>query len=268
WKEDELLVPWCRERVALNLGKSDKQQLHPFGPGYIFRAGVKQITGLPIRGVLWYQGESNAEKPDQYRLLFPKMVQSWRRSWQQEQLPFLVVQLSSIQRPGWEQFRDMQRSLSEEIPHCSLVVSSDLGDSLNVHPIRKKEIGERLAAQVLTSLYGLHNYRISPRPVSAKVQGQTIVVSFDPVSPLTTRDGKSVRELEMSDEMGCFVPVQGEIQDNQLILAKRHSSQGTIRYGWKPFSRGNLVSSGMLPVSTFQIHYNSEISNHWHYGKI
>ena len=92
----------------------------------------------PIRGVIWYQGESNAHNWEAHEKLFKLLVNSWRKNWNDACLPFYYVQLSSLNRPSWPWFRDSQRRMLNEISHIGMAVSSDHGDSLDVHPICKK----------------------------------------------------------------------------------------------------------------------------------
>ena len=137
WKNSDFIMPWVRERAKKNIELSnDPLQRHPYEPCYTYAAGISKFIHTPIKGVLWYQGESDAHNVDLYAYNFKHLVSSWRNLWK-ENLPFYFVQLSSIDRPSWPYFRDMQRRLSLEIPNTFMAVSSDLGDSLNVHPTFK-----------------------------------------------------------------------------------------------------------------------------------
>ena len=96
-----------------------------------------------MAGTIWYQGESNAHNIENHERLFGYLVDSWRRQFDSPGMPFLMVQLSSINRPSWPAFRDSQRRLASRIPGVGMAVSSDLGDSLDVHPRNKRPVGER-----------------------------------------------------------------------------------------------------------------------------
>ena len=158
WTQNDFIQDWVRERALTNLQKkTDKLQRHPYEPCYLYETGIQTLEQYPIKGVIWYQGESNAHNMEAHEKLFSLLVQSWRRNWQSPELPFYFVQLSSLNRPSWPWFRDSQRQLMQQIPHTGMAVSSDKGDSLDVHPRDKRPIGERLAHWALHKEYGFSN---------------------------------------------------------------------------------------------------------------
>ncbi|MBX9807951.1 MAG: sialate O-acetylesterase, partial [Flavobacteriaceae bacterium] len=153
WRKSDFIQPWVRERADVNLkNATNTKQRHPYDPCYNFEAGVQVFTKFPIKGIIWYQGESNAHNIELYEHLLPTLVQSWRKAWSSN-LPFYYVQLSGIDRPSWPEFRDMQNRLQKQIPNSGMAVSMDYGDALNVHPINKKEVAERLARLALHYTY-------------------------------------------------------------------------------------------------------------------
>ena len=100
----------------------------------LFEAGILPLAQFPIKGVIWYQGESNAHNKDAHSKLFPLLVKSWRTEFNNPQMPFYYVQLSSINRPSWGWFRDSQRRLMKVVPHSGMAVSYDYGHPSDVHP--------------------------------------------------------------------------------------------------------------------------------------
>jgi hypothetical protein len=255
WFGNDLVMEWCRLRAMKNISHSDiLLQRHPFMPGYIFETGISAFTSIPVRGVIWYQGESNAHNVEHYEAVFPELVNSWRRAWCDEKLPFIFAQLSSIQRPGWEQFRDAQRRLALKIPFTGMVVTSDFGDSLNVHPIHKKEIGHRFALQALQKVYGKEVKADGPLPLKAEIHDHQLEISFSNL--LSTSDSKPLKELEVAREDGVFYPAQGVLNSNKILVQTKNQEIKQVRYGWKPFSHGNLTSGEGLPASTFIITVN------------
>jgi len=256
WFSNNLVMEWCRQRALKNISNSDHPvQRHPFMPGYIFDAGISAFSGFPIRGVIWYQGESNAQNVEHYEVVFPELIRSWRQSWHNEKLPFICAQLSSIQRPGWEHFRDAQRKMALNIPYSGMVVTSDLGDSLNVHPIHKKEIGHRFVLQALKKVYGKNVAADGPLPVEALMRNNLLEISFN-TNQLTTSDSKPVKELEVARQDGVFYEAAGVLKQNKIIVQTINQDIKQVRYGWKPFSHGNLTSGEGLPASTFIITIN------------
>ena len=135
WRENDFIMDWVRQRAGENIAKAtDKLQRHPYEPAYLFEAGILPLAKYPIKGVIWYQGESNAHNKDAHSKLFPLLVKSWRNEFGYSHLPFYYVQLSSINRPSWGWFRESQRRLMKVVPHSGMAVSYDYGHPTDVHP--------------------------------------------------------------------------------------------------------------------------------------
>ncbi len=259
WSSNDFIMEWCRQRAMANISSGNNLlQRHPYMPAYIFEAGISRFQGYPVKGVLWYQGESNAHNMEHHEVVFPELIRSWRQFWKNDKLPFVFAQLSSIQRPGWELFRDSQRRMAGEIPACYMSVTSDLGDSLNVHPIRKKEVGHRLALQALQKVYGQAVKADGPMPLKAtRVGKSSIEIIFNQDQKLQTSDGQSLLELDAAGSDEVFYSISGELKDNKItILNKTDQDIRQVRYGWRPFSRGNLINCYGLPASTFSLIVN------------
>ncbi|NWJ52526.1 MAG: sialate O-acetylesterase [Bacteroidetes bacterium] len=252
WRKNDMIQDWCRERVDLNTALShNPQQRHPFEPAYIFESGISMIAPFPIRGTIWYQGESNAHNLELHELILPALIQSWRNIWNNPQLPFLFAQLSSLSRPSWSSFRDSQRKLSESIPYCGMIVTSDLGDSLDVHPTRKKEIGKRFSLLALHNVYHQSVNASGPTLHKIKTNEDKIILTFSNARKLGTSDAKKLREFELAGADQIFRSVDAKIKGNKIIISITNQRYYWVRYGWKPFSRGNLINEDGLPASTF-----------------
>lgn len=255
WTQNDFIQDWVRGRAALNVKKSTyKQQRHPYEPCYLYESGIRPLQQFPIKGIIWYQGESNAHNKEAHEKLFKLLVESWRKNWGDAGLPFYFVQLSSIDRPSWTWFRDSQRLLMAEIANTGMAVSSDRGDSLDVHPKQKKEVGERLAAWALNKTYGYKNVIPSgPLYKSVRFDGKNVYVSFDYAEGLSASDGKPIRTFEVAGEDGLFHPAQAVVEKNQIkVWSDKVKNPKTVRYGWQPFTRANLVNGAGLPASTFR----------------
>lgn len=255
WTQNDFIQDWVRGRAALNVKKStDKLQRHPYEPCYLYESGIRPLEQFPIKGIIWYQGESNAHNREAHEKLFKLLVESWRKNWGDANLPFYFVQLSSIDRPSWTWFRDSQRHLMEEIPHTGMAVCSDRGDSLDVHPKMKKEVGERLAAWALNETYERKNVVPSgPLYKSMQVKGEAAYLSFDYADGLTTSDGQPIRTFEVAGEDESFYPAQAVVENGKLkVWSDKVKNPKTVRYGWQPFTRANLVNGAGLPASTFR----------------
>ena len=254
WLHNDFIQGWVRGRAAKNL-THDTTHLgrHPYEPCYLYESGILPLQQYPIKGVIWYQGESNAHNMEAHEQLFHLLVDSWRANWQNPQLPFYFVQLSSLSRPSWTWFRDSQLRLMKSIPNTGMAVSSDQGDSLNVHPTNKQPVGERLARWALHRTYG---HAITPSgPVfeSVATDGEALVVSFAYGDGLRTSDGKSPSCFEIAEEDGLYYPAQVTIEGNKVRLTcPKLKSPRYVRYAWQPFTRANLVNKDGLPASTFR----------------
>lgn len=260
WFSNNLVMPWCRERALKNIGQENHlSQFHPYMPSYIYSSAISSFSGFPVKGVLFYQGESNVHNPEFYEYLFPELVNSWRRSWNISDLPFYFAQISSIDRTEWPNFRNVQRRLSQSVTHSGMVVTSDLGDSLNVHPIRKREVGERFARLVLNKVYGQNIECYGPEVREFNQQGEQISIQFNHANKLFTSDQAAVREFEVAGNDGIFKPVNAVIHNKEILIQTEIGEVQKIRYGWKPFSRGNLVNEAGLPASTFVIERNKKL---------
>lgn len=255
WKGNDFIQDWVRGRAALNVKKATgKFQRHPYEPCYLYEAGIRPLEQFPVKGVIWYQGESNAHNREAHEKLFTLLVESWRKNWKNPELPFYFVQLSSLNRPSWPWFRDSQRHLMERIPHTGMAVSSDKGDSLDVHPKHKQEVGERLAAWALNQVY--HRSDIVPSgPLykSVSFDRGAAYVAFDYAEGMRAADGGELRTFEVAGDDQLFYPAQAVVADGKVkVWSDKVKEPKIVRYGWQPFTRANLVNGAGLPASTFR----------------
>ena len=256
WKENDMIQDWCRGRAKKNIAKSsNNMQRHPYEPSFLYENGIMPIAGYPIRGAIWYQGESNAHNVELHEVIFPTLIESWRKTWDNPEMPFYFVQLSSINRPSWPHFRDSQRRLAAEIPNCDFAVSSDKGDPWDVHPKEKAPVGERLARLALNQTYGMsHVAQHGPTPVRMFSFNGRTVIEFSNVTDFKTSDGDVLRGLEIADKTGPFSEVDAKTEvkfKGNRIIIEREAHR--VRYAWKPFTDANLVNEAGLPASTFEI---------------
>ena len=253
WRENDFIMDWVRQRAGENIAKAtDKLQRHPYEPAYLFEAGILPLAKYPIKGVIWYQGESNAHNKEAHSKLFPLLVKSWRTEFNNSQLPFYYVQLSSINRPSWGWFRESQRRLMKVVPHSGMAVSYDYGHPTDVHPKNKQPIGERLAQWALADTYGRKVLPSGPLFRSATFNGKVATIAFDYARGMHPADGKTLRGFELSDGNGIFYPATAEVVGEELkVTSEEVSTPKMVRYGFSPVTDGNLVNEANLPASTF-----------------
>ena len=270
WLRNDLIMEWARGRAEKNLanrpasveGYGVVPTRHPYEPCYNFEAGILPLDHYPITGVIWYQGESNAERVEVHEELFPLLVDSWRNYFsvipseaKESLLPFYYVQLSSLNRPSWPIFRDSQRRLLESRPSLGMAVTSDLGDPIDVHYRQKRPVGERLALQALEKHYGHAVKADGPLAKEAACVGQDVYVDFYPQDALRSADGGPIVGFEVQDAAdGLFHPVAAEVSGGLVRLdCAAIRAPKAVRYAWQPYTRANLVNATGLPASTFRL---------------
>lgn len=255
WLTNDYTQKWAQGRAKKNMGSDGYNHRHPYEPGYLFATGIRPLGSLPIKGAIWYQGESNAHNTEVHEQLFRSLVDSWRRYFDNPEMPMYYVQLSSINRPSWPGFRDSQRRLADSAPNLGFVVSSDYGDSLDVHPTNKRPVGQRLGRLALNKTYGHSVEAMGPTPVSAVSSDGAIYITFDHADGMRPSSGDKILTFEVAEFDGLYSPAVAEIlPDNRIKVYSMYiESPRYVRYGWQPFTRANLVNSDNLPASTFKL---------------
>ncbi len=283
WTRNDLIMEWARGRALKNIGArkalkegepclgdssrvygsvyatvpcADHITRHPYEPCYLFEAGILPLDHFPITGVIWYQGESNADRVEVHEDLFPLLVDSWRNYF--SDVPFYFVQLSSLNRTSWPIFRDSQRRLLESRPGLGMAVTSDLGDKTDVHYKNKKPVGERLALQALAKHYGHPVAADGPLAREAVLVDGKILVDFGPQTGLHASDGGSIVGFEVLDAAdGLYHSVEAQVlpgTSDMICLDASFLREPTlVRYAWQPYTRANLVNGTGLPASTFRL---------------
>lgn len=254
WYHGDFGMKWARERALQNISVSKNPlQRHPYAPTYMFETGMLPLKGYSIKGVVWYQGESNAHNIELHERLFPMLQKSWRNFFHNSELPFYFVQLSSLNRPSWPRFRDSQRRMASRLRNTWMAVTTDVGDSLDVHYTNKKPVGERLGLQALHHSYDYNIESDGPicHSVSAKDNG--LELQFIHAKSLSAKGGRLIG-FEVAGADGIYYPAEAQITSSNTILVRSSSVTRPlyVRYGWQPFTRANLVNEVGLPCSTFQ----------------
>jgi sialate O-acetylesterase len=263
WLINASLPIWVRERGGQNVGtvssvKTDELgKYHAYKPGFAYAAGIASLMQFPIKGIICYQGESNAQELNrvyEYVALTNLMVTDFRQKWKEPRMPYYFVQLSSkdtvkYKSEFWPQFRDQQRLILDDLAYSGMAVSSDLGFKNDVHPTNKKEIGIRLSKWALSNTYKKNILPSGPLPIQAKYLNGNIIVSFKyPAKGLETSDGLTLRGFSIDGLNKVKASINGK-----TILINYMTKPAYIYYAWKPFTDANLINSEKLPASTFKI---------------
>lgn len=222
-------------------------------PSNLYNGMIAPITGLSIKGVIWYQGETNS-RPDRYRNyapLFPALIQDWRAHFQQGDFPFLFVQISSFISPEehWGVIRDAQRR-ALAVRNTAMAVTIDVGDPNNVHPADKQTVGHRLALAARGMVYGESIAYRSPSFVRATFSDGAATVWLQDAEGLMFRGAAKGFEVAGADRK--FAPAEATISAGRITLrAKQISDPQFVRYAWTNEDAGSVYNAAGLPLGTF-----------------
>ena len=233
----------------------------PAGPGSPYRpAGLAEtmlheVSPAALTGILYYQGEEDADKTDRYDELMILLIKRWRELFREAELPFLFVQLPMWVDWGkedtfrWPRLRLAQAAARDAVPETGMVCLLDQGEYGNIHPTNKKPVGDRLYELAAQMLYGGGN--MSPRALGKQTEGETILVTLS--APAVTRDGQAPRLLEIAGADGIFRPAEGVIEGTGLRIRNRETvNPVSVRYAWTDYSNQvNLFGENGLPLEPF-----------------
>jgi len=231
-------------------------------PEGLYNAMLAPLLNYRIKGVAWYQGESNAERAIEYRKLLPALIRDWRKNWSQGDFPFLIVQLPNFMdakgepsESGWALLREAQlQTLS--LPNTALAVTIDIGEWNDIHPLNKKDVGIRLELAAEKIAYGNNNVVYSgPRYRSMKVEGNKIILTFSNTgSGLSAKGGGELKYFAIAGPDKKFVWASARIDNNNVIVWNdRVANPVAVRYAWADNPEGaNLFNQEGLPASPFR----------------
>jgi sialate O-acetylesterase len=218
----------------------------------LFNSMIAPLLPFPIRGVIWYQGESNQDRAEQYKTLFPLMIADWRKNWGLGNFPFLFVQIAPFNgmRP---EIREAQFLTLQKSPNTAMAVTADVGDANNIHPAHKEPVGARLALAARALAYGERIEYSGPLYQSMKTLGSRVTLTFSHIGGgLVAKDGP-LKGFTIAGPDGKFVPAQAEIQGGTVVVSSPQVPNPTaVRYGWDFVPDVNLFNADGLPASPFR----------------
>ena len=244
----------CRQGVSLaNVGwpPTDYSQ-SPNAPTVLYNGMIAPLLPYAIRGVIWYQGESNVGRERQYRTLFPTMIADWRHAWGEGDFPFLFVQIAPYHGNSPE-IREAQLLSWQNTTNTAMAVTIDCGDANDIHPPRKQPMGARLALAARAIAYGEKLEYSGPVFQSMKLEGSEAVLRFThPGGGLVAKDGP-LKGFTIAGADKIFHPAQAEIRGQTIVVASDAVSRPVaVRYGWANVPEGNLFNRAGLPASPFR----------------
>jgi len=230
----------------------------------LYNGMLHPIEGYSIKGAIWYQGESNYDRPDEYEKMLAAMVKQWRTHWGMGDFPFYYAQIApfdytrtSTHKGGKYNsafLRDAQRKMQNQIPNSAMAVLLDIGEETSIHPMRKEPGGTRLALLALAKTYGLKGFgAISPDYASMEVKGNEAIVRFKDSPNGMTSFGQELTGFEVAGADKKFYPAKASINGSSItVSAEAVKAPVAVRYAFQDFTRATLFSTEGLPVSSFR----------------
>jgi len=222
----------------------------------LYNGMITPLLPFPIKGVIWYQGESNNGAARDYRNRFPAMIADWREKWKMPKLPFIFVQIAPNDRMTPE-LREAQLLTATKVADTAMAVTTDVGEAGDIHPINKEPVGKRLALGARAVAYGEKIEYSGPVYQEMKVSGDKVALAFTHVGGgLMAKDG-SLKGFTIAGEDGNFVPGEAEIRGNSVVVSSKDVPQPkAVRYGWANVPDVNLYNKEGLPASPFRTDVN------------
>ena len=230
-------------------------------PAMLFNGCIAPLTNLSIKGVIWYQGEANAGRAEEYRSLFPAFIKDWRRQFKQDSLPFLFVQLANFmaepQQPGnseWAELRDAQAA-ALDLPNTGMATAIDIGEANDIHPKNKKDVGERLALAALKNIYHYNSAYTSPVYDKMEIKKDSIIISFKEAPELVVKNKYGyVYGFAIAGGDHVFHWAHAYVNNNKVVVYSPDvPSPVAVRYAWADNPGAlNLYSNKGLPVAPFR----------------
>jgi len=229
----------------------------------IYNGMIEPLIPFPVRGVFWYQGESNEARAQQYGTLLPTMIRAWRERWGQGDFPFGVVQLPNYRDPKpepadepWSHIREAQRRAALSTPKAGLIVTIDIGEAHDIHPKNKLDVGHRMARWALAEVYGRKMTASGPMFSRMKASGSKIVLTFDDVGAgLKIRDGDKLQEFAVAGEDRKWHWAEARIvgRDKVEVWSSDVPRPVAARYAFNNNPRHpNLTNDTGLPAAPFR----------------
>ena len=230
---------------------------YPTAPSKIYNGMLHPLIPYALRGVLWYQGESNAGRPREYRLLFETLIESWRAEFGQGDFPFYWVQLANFnggdgRATNWAALREAQAE-ALSLPNTGMAVTIDIGDAKDIHPRNKQEVGRRLALLAKAGTYGFTEDFSGPVFAGAERSGAGMIVSFRFAGGGLTAGGKPLQSFELAGDDRKFHAASASIEGEKVLVSSPEvPNPVAVRYAWRNAPEANLYNGAGLPAAPFR----------------
>jgi sialate O-acetylesterase len=269
-KADRLFLQWGQKQIPLSGDWKFKVDtvIADFAPkpndvpSLLYNAMINPLIPYGIKGVIWYQGESNTPRSKEYEVTFPNMINNWREDWQQGDFPFLFVQLANFKKPSttpqdddWSELRETQtKTLS--VKNTGMAVAIDIGEAYDIHPKNKQDVGRRLMLSALKVAYGKDIVHSGPIYKSMQVEGDKAIISFEQIGTGLQVKNKHgyINEFEIAGDDKKFYWAKAKLDGDKIIVwSDQVKKPVAVRFGWSSNPNGfNLYNKEGLPASPFR----------------
>ena len=231
-------------------------------PSLLYNAMINPLIPYGIKGVIWYQGESNTPRSKEYETTFPNMINNWRQDWQQGDFPFLFVQLANFKKAKntphddeWAELRETQTKILS-VKNTGMAVAIDIGDASNIHPLNKQDVGNRLMLSALKVAYGKDVFYSGPIYKSMQIENNKAIIRFDHVGSglLIKNKHGYINEFEIAGDDKKFYWAKAKLNGDKIIVwSDEVKTPVAVRLGWScnP-AEFNLYNKEGLPASPFR----------------
>lgn len=240
-------------------GEELRDSMFGFPPGSLYSSMIRPLQPFAIRGILWYQGESNAGKPNQYARLLPALIKRWREHWEDLDLPFYMVQLPNYAKPFdgafFHPIREVQHLVWQSIPNTAIAVTVDAGESDDVHPKDKKTVGDRLGRIARALTYGEEIAWAGPLYDSLSVEGNSIRLTFTHAHGglINRRGDRPMRGFTIAGEDGEHKDAKAVIDGETVVVSSPEVSRPvSVNYAWAADPEIDFYNAAGLPAFPFR----------------
>jgi len=265
----EMYITDGSDQISIAGNWKYKEELEPtlpnihnyqYYPTFMYNAMIHPILPYGLKGFLWYQGEANDSLAYNYRTLFPMMITDWRIRWKQDYLPFLYVQLPNFKKrqaepmeSEWAELREAQ-AMALAQPNTGMVCAIDLGETDNIHPKNKQDVGYRMALQAEKMVYGKQGIVSGPTFRSFRIEGNSIRISYTEIGAgLKTKDNSTPREFTVAGADKKFYKAVARIQGSEIIVrSDKVANPVAVRYAWSDNPDCNLINAEGFPAVPFR----------------
>ncbi|MGO4545389.1 sialate O-acetylesterase [Paenibacillus sp. 2TAB23] len=230
--------------------------MRPYG---LYETMLRKVFPYVLKGVIYYQGESDVDRSELYSQLLEALILDWRKQWNDPVLPFLFVQLPIFDNNNpmgeeWPRLREAQQQTADRVPFTAMAVVLECGDPADIHPVDKKLVGERLALLALDKIYGRAVKSSGPVYREISFEKGDAVVHYDHAEAgLLIREGNRLLGFEIAAESGEFLPAEAVIHGRTVrVKSDKVRMPRYVRYGWANVTHANLMGAEGLPAAPFR----------------